>query len=250
VTQLPENPTNKKEPPWLDRLVSAEPRAPLMFPYLAYLLLLAVQGQTPPSAWPAMIALHTIGAIWVCWLFRKYWPPLGRPHLLTATLVGLFAAWGWVVGQHWLDGITIRSWNLGGRLPLYPGSPSPYNPHVDFGEGSQFWTYAVLKIVRATTAVPIVEELLWRGFLLQAIMSWDRYETVPYGRFHWRAFIGTALISTIQHPDNWGVSIFCWLLFNLAFYWHKSLLSMFITHAITNLALYCYVIRAGDWRFW
>jgi uncharacterized protein len=95
-----------------------------------------------------------------------------------------------------------------------------------------------------------VEELLWRGFLLRAFTVWNHYDQVPWGRFSWRAFIGTALLSTVQHPDNWLVSIGCWLLFNALFYWKKSLLFVMACHAITNLALYLYVLRASDWRFW
>lgn len=246
----PETTNSSSNAHWIPRLVAAEPRAPLMFPYLAYLFLLAIQGQLPPGAWPVVIAAHTLIALSVFWIFRGHYPSLGKPHVLTALVVGLVAAWGWVEVQHFLDGVIIGSWNLGGRLPMYPGVPTPYNPHSDFGDGTQFWVYAVLKIVRATTAVPVVEELLWRGFLLHAFVSWDRYEQVPFGKFYWRAFLGTALLSTLQHPDNWGVSILCWLLFNGVFYWHKSLLCMFLTHGITNLALYIYVLRAGDWRFW
>jgi CAAX prenyl protease-like protein len=95
-----------------------------------------------------------------------------------------------------------------------------------------------------------VEELFWRGFILRAFVSWDRFDEVPWGKFTWLAFIGSSLLSTLQHPANWGVSIACWMLFNALFYWKKSLLCLMITHAVTNLALYIYVVRAGDWQFW
>lgn len=250
---MSEDPTSSKlvhDPPWLVALVRAEPRAPLMFPYLVYLLLLATQDFFPTRLLPLAISLHMLAGLWVVRLFRHHYPPLGKPHFFIAVAAGIFAAWGWVAGQHFFDGITIAGNGLGGRLPFYPGQSKTYDPHVDFGNGPLFWTYACMKIARATTAVPIVEELLWRGFLLQALVSWDEYDKVAYGKFYWRGFIGTALVSTIQHPDNWGVSILCWLFFNALFYWKKSLLCLMLTHATTNLALYIYVLRAGDWRFW
>lgn len=239
-----------QEPVWLARFVQAEPRAPLMVPYLAYLLMLAVQDFFPPVYWPVLIAAHTAAALWIVRLFRNHYPSLGRPHLPLAILVGLAAAWLWVGGQHLLDIVTFAGHSLGDRLLGYPGSTKAIDPHLELGAGVSFWFYVCAKITRATTAVPIVEELLWRGFLLRAFVSWDRYDKVAWGRFYWRAFIGTALLSTIQHPNNWGVSIACWLLFNLLFYWKKSLLCLMITHAVTNLALYAYVVGSGDWRFW
>jgi CAAX prenyl protease-like protein len=221
-----------------------------MFPYLAYLLLLATQDFFPPRYWSVFIAVHIAVSLWVCRLFRHHYPSWGRPHFIIAVLAGLFAAWGWVSGQHVLDGVTLAGLPLGGRLPFYPGSSKVFDPHDAFHSGPELGVYLGLKIARAATAVPIVEELLWRGFLLRAFVSWDRYDQVPWGGFYWRAFIGTALLSSVQHPDNWAVSIICWLFYNLLFYWKKSLLCLMITHSVTNVALYSYVVWTGDWRFW
>ena len=60
----------------------------------------------------------------------------------------------------------------------------------------------------------------------------------------------SSLLSILQHPDNWGVSILCWIIFNALFVWKKSLLCLMITHGVTNLALYTYVVSCGDWAFW
>jgi hypothetical protein len=105
--------------------------------------------------------------------------------------------------------------------------------------------------------VPVVEEVFWRGFLLRALIYWDRFEKVPLGTFTWVSFLGTSLLSTLEHPDNWGVSILCWFLYNGLMYWKKSILCLIITHGVTNLVLYLYVlyaaIHAGQtqaWLFW
>ena len=54
----------------------------------------------------------------------------------------------------------------------------------------------------------------------------------------------------VQHPDNWGVSVLCWMFFNGIFYWTRSILCLVILHGVTNLALYAYVVRYADWIFW
>ena len=138
------------------------------------------------------------------------------------------------------------------RLPLFPGTPDDPTELSPFAglSAAVAWLNVVTKIGVAVTTVAVVEELFWRGFLLRALISWAEFEKEPLGAFTWFSFIGTSLISTIQHPDTWAVSIPCWLFFNAVMVWKKSLLMMMITHGLTNLFLYIYVIYAGDWALW
>lgn len=245
------------EPQWVTDLVGAEPRVPLVGPYMAYLLLMMLSDLFPDSLTGLAIGLHMVGAAWATWLIRHHWPPLGKAHLLTAVIVGLFAAWMWAAGQHWLGTIEFGGHRLSEGLSLSIEPPfvglSPTKV-VDIAERfpttGLFWTHVILKITRAVMIVPVVEELFWRGFILRAFVNWDRFDQVPLGRFTWLAFLGSSLLSVVQHPGNWGVSIVCWMLFNGLLYWRKSLLCLMITHGVTNLALYVYVVRTGDWQFW
>ena len=242
--------------PWVARIVAAEPRLPLMGPYLAYLLLMMLTDFFPESLRSLSIAIHIVAAAWATWLMRHHWPSLGKPHLLLALGIGLFAAWMWVEGQHWLATIHVAGQNLGdplsltSELPFLKLAPREIESIAEkYPTSSAFWPYVVLKIARAVTVVPVVEELFWRGFILRALVRWDRFDEVSWGEFTWFAFLGSSLLSVLQHPANWGVSILCWMLFNGLFYWKKSLLCLMITHAVTNLALYIYVVNAGDWQF-
>jgi CAAX prenyl protease-like protein len=123
------------------------------------------------------------------------------------------------------------------------------DPRVGLSAWSWAWQ-ATLRITVATVAVPIVEELFWRAFLLRALIDWHRFERIPIGTFTWVSFLGTSLLSMVQHPDNWAVSVLCWFAYNGLLYWKKSILLLMITHGVTNLALYLYVIYSGDWLFW
>ncbi|MCG8406846.1 MAG: CAAX prenyl protease-related protein [Phycisphaerales bacterium] len=248
-----------REPLWVTGLVKAEPRAPLVLPYMAYLLLMLLTDFLPDhTPYNQLgIAMHVIAAAWATWLLRHHWPSLGKPHFLIALVAGLFAAWMWVAGQHRLAGIEFGNQNLGDVLSV--GMRPPFlklEPHEfesvasRFSTAPAFWSHVVLKISRAVTVVPVVEELFWRGFILRAFVNWNRSEDVPLGTFTWFSFLGSSLLSVAQHPANWGVSILCWMLFNALFYWKKSLFCLILTHAITNLALYIYVVREGDWQFW
>lgn len=255
--------TAPRGPEWLSQAVAAEPRLPLVAPMMAYLLLMMFAGLAPDrTPWNQIaIALHLAAATWVTWLFRHHWPPLGRAELWVAVPAGVFAAWLWVAGQHWLEGITVGDSTLGGSLGISGAPPflrlNPIEP-VDIAvqyDGAGFWAHVVLKISRAVLIVPVVEELFWRGFLLRAFIRWDRFDEVPLGQFTWFSFLGTSLLSVVQHPANWGVSILCWMLFNAIFVWRKSLMCLFVTHGVTNLVLYIYVVYASlhgnsEWQFW
>ena len=235
-------------PQWhqgLDRLGRARPDIVLMAPYMAYLLLLALVRVVPAEWEWAAIAIRGVGSLWVCWLLRKYLPPWGPSRWVIAIPASFLAAWLWYAGQYFFDGL-----GLGGRLPLYPGTKVLTDPRDLVGAGHLFWATVVLRITVACTAVPVVEELFWRAFLLRAFVSWHDFERVPLGRFTWFSLVGTALLSTLQHPDNWAVSIVCWLGFNALFCWTRSIRCLVIVHAVTNLVLYIHVVRVDDWAFW
>jgi len=229
----------------VDAFARARPDIVLIAPYMAYLALLSLVSIVPAEWEWAAIAVRGVGSLAIVWLLRKHLPLRGNTFPVIAVLGGFAAAWLWYQGQYWFDAI-----GLGGRLPIYPGQYVVADPRFDIGAYRLFRVTCTLRILVACTAVPIVEEVFWRGFLLRAMIDWNRFERVPVGKFTWFSFLGTSLISTLQHPDNWAVSIFCWMLFNGLFYLTRSVPCLILVHAITNLVLYAQVLRVDDWKFW
>jgi CAAX prenyl protease-like protein len=229
----------------LDRLGARRPDAVLMAPLMVYVALLGLVSIVPVTWQPVAIAARGVVSLALVWGFRRHLPPLGRPHWWIAIGGGALAAWGWVTGQIAFDQI-----GLGMRLPLMPGDKAIADPRDGLGAEELFWATWTLRMLVAVIAVPVVEELFWRGFLLRALIDWENFERIPLGAFTWFSFLGTSLLSTLQHPDNWGVSILCWMFFNVVFYWTRSLLCLMLLHGITNLVLYLIVLRVDDWGFW
>jgi len=241
--------TKSGEPEWVTELGKKRPDWVLMAPFMVYLILLGFNDWVPKAYMPFMIALRGLGGLWVFWIFRRHFPPLGKPHVLLAIVCGVLVAAGWVAGRHFFNGITFGSKSLGGSLFNWLELSEVKDPREGLSPFS-WWSQVVLRISVASVTVPIVEELFWRAFLLRALINWDRFEEIPLGKFTWFSFLGTSLLSTLEHPANWGVSIFCWFAYNGLMYWKKSILFLIITHGVTNLALYIYVILAEDWLFW
>jgi CAAX prenyl protease-like protein len=229
----------------IDRLGQTRPDVVLLAPYMVYLLLLGLASVVPPTWEWLAIAIRGVGSLAVVWALRRHLPAWGKPYWTIALLGGLAAAYLWYAGQYLFDWI-----GLGGRLPIYPGEKVVTDPRDVLGARGLFHLTVTLRIIVAITAVPIVEELFWRAFLLRWLIDRDNFERVPLGKFTWFSFLGTSLLSTVQHPDNWAVSIFCWMLFNALFYWTRSIMCLVLVHALTNLLLYLYVLKVDDWAFW
>lgn len=228
-----------------DELGAQRPDLPLLGPYLLYLGLMALRNLAPPALLPYAIALNGIVPLCLVWMFRRSLPPWGKPYFWIAIPAGVFCGWGWMMGQYFFDGIGVPTW-----LPGMPGGGGPaVDPRFELGAGSLFWTTYGLRCLVAITAVPVVEELFWRAFLLRAFIDYQNFERIPLGTFTWFSFLGTSLLSTIQHPGNWAISILCWFAFNALFYWTRSILCLVIVHGVTNLALYVLVLRIRDWTF-
>lgn len=232
-----------------NRVVAARPDLVLMAPYLLYLLLLVVKGELPPQyAWLAALirgggCLLLIAALW------KHFEPWGRADWLVAVPAGVLTAFGWFYGQYFFNWLGVPH-----TLPYLFPTTTWEDPRAVIGSGALFWSTVAAHVAVASLVVPIVEELFWRSFLLRALIDWNDFEKFPVGTFSLRAMVLTALLSTVQHPSNWLVSIFCWLAWNGLIYWRKSLSCLMITHGVTNLVLYAWVLFSalylGDHDAW
>lgn len=251
--------------PWIDRFARQRPDLVLMAPMLVYLALLAARDHLPYDwRWIAAL-LRGLGGLVPVWLFRRHLPPWGRTHWPLAAAVGLLCAAGWYYGQYLFNALGVPQ-RL--PLPLFPGQPQPVDPRQQlaetggwwvqtFGLPAVFWLDVCTRIAVATTTVAVVEELFWRAFLLRAMIRWSEFEKLPLGAFTWASFLGTALLSTLQHPDNWAVSIPCWFAFNACMYWKRSIAFCAFVHGFTNLFLYAWVLWEAlgrnvhqAWMFW
>jgi len=234
-------------PTWVDAWVARSTEIPYVAPFMAFLLLMWVGGQFDRTYLPWAYALRTFGALAVAIVFWKYLPPLGRPHVLWAIPLGLLVAFGWVYLH---KAFAAQPWYAATQLLGHDAPKGDfYDPYARLGAGFTFWLFLIVRIGGASVVVPIVEELFWRGFLLRALIRWNDFALVPLGAFTLRSFLFCSLLSAAEHP-MWEVGILCWVVYNLLFYWKKSLLFLIVVHGITNLALYSYVVVRQDWVFW
>lgn len=248
----------------IGRIARDRPDLALMAPMLIYLGLLAVRDILPYDfRWIAALLRGGVG-LWAVWAFRPGFPAWGKPHIPLALGCGLLIAAGWYYGQYFCNWIGLPQ----GLPPIVASDVEFHDPRQLLAEqggfwvslwgvSTVFWLDVVTRILVASVTVAFVEELFWRAFLLRALIDWDHFDRIPLGRFTLFSFLGTSLLSMIEHPYNWAISVPCWFAFNALFYWKKSVLFLVLVHGFTNLFLYIWVIHAAvrwddetAWMFW
>ncbi|MGC3990822.1 MAG: CAAX prenyl protease-related protein [Chthoniobacteraceae bacterium] len=125
-----------------------------------------------------------------------------------------------------------------------------FNPTF-FPEGSPlYWWTVVFRFIRLVIAVPFVEEIFWRGWLLRWLID-ERIEEVPFGQFQWKSFLITSIAFMLVHqPADWAAAFICGLAYNFVACRTRSLASCILAHAVTNLLLGFYIMQTKQWGFW
>jgi len=232
----------------MDRWVAMYPQLPYIAPFFTFLILMSLSSVLPgPRYLPWLYALRTFGAGAMCVVFWRYFPRLGRAHIPWAILFGVATAGMWVGVHRWFAG---QSWYPVTQVLGRDAEPSTfYDCFEQLGRGWGLWLFLVVRIGGASVVVPIIEEIFWRGFVLRILIDYWEWDKVPLGMYTLRSFVVCSLLSAGEHP-MWEVGILCWVIYNLLFYWKKSLLFLIVTHGVTNFALYAWVVWQHDWVFW
>jgi hypothetical protein len=139
-----------------------------------------------------------------------------------------------------------------GLDPLYPKpfeSLTPWNPRVQFGQGSVLaWLFIVTRFVGAAIIVPPLEEVFYRSFLYRYIARSD-FESVPLGQFSWTPFLLTSSVFGLVHRE-WLAGVLCGFAYQWLVIRKKRLGDAMTAHAITNFLLGLWVVWRGAWQFW
>lgn len=107
----------------------------------------------------------------------------------------------------------------------------------------------LLRGLRASLIVPIVEELFWRAWLMRWLIDKEFWK-IPLGTFVPQAFWIVAILFAMEHGPYWDVGFATGILYNWWMVRTKSLGDLILAHAITNACLSVYVVAAEKWEYW
>ncbi|MEY4577287.1 MAG: hypothetical protein RL701_1990, partial [Pseudomonadota bacterium] len=168
-----------------------------------------------------------------CCAYRKQLPRLSWPPSWHAPAIGLavFGVWLWLV-------------------------PRPEAAHIsqlraEISALGQPWStlWLALRALGSATAIPIAEELAFRGFLLRRLIAAD-FSSVERTRLTPWALIGSSLAFAVLHPGAWlaaGVA-------GIAYAWAQRARGRtsdaIVAHAITNGCIALAVLCTDAYWLW
>lgn len=121
---------------------------------------------------------------------------------------------------------------------LSPAWPEPW-PQIWLG----------CRIVGSCLAIPFIEELAFRGYLLRRVQSF-RFDELRFHDVAWPGYLISSLAFGALHGQRWIAGTVVGLLFALAARRTERLSTAVIAHAVTNSLLTAYVLATGDVARW
>jgi uncharacterized protein len=210
---------------------------PWVLPFLIFIGLLIVQQAVPVPAWLrftlSMAAILAVSRV----------PLRGGPSKpILSILVGIAVFVVWIgpdrIAPQWHHFFLFDNSVMGHPAGNTP--PASKNDPI----------FLFFRIAITVIAVPILEELFWRGWLMRWIVDAQNFEKVPLGTYAPAAFWFTALLFASEHGSFWDVGFAAGIVYNWWMVRTRNLWDCILAHAVTNALLAAYVIGAGQWQYW
>ncbi len=220
---------------FVSKKFSESPALARIAPFLAFVLLTAVQNQFGETGRYWVYAIKTAFAGLLLFLLRPYIPEFKWAISADAVIAGVAVCVLWIGLDPWYR-------HLG-------ATGSPWNPGAAFGGNSlAAWSFIAVRIVGSTLIVPPIEEIFFRSFLYRSIAQKNFLE-MRLNEFRLPTFLVTSVLFGLEHHE-WLAGIFAGITYQ-ALVLRKNRLGDAITaHAITNLLLGVWIMWRGAWNFW
>ena len=209
---------------------------PYVLPFAVFIALLALQQVVPIPQWLRfLLPMAAILAVSRRVLKVRF------TNFLVSFVLGLvvFVIW---VGPDILFPGYHNFWLFSNSMLGHPASTATAAQKSDM-------MFIVFRILVSVIAVPILEELFWRGWLMRWLIDRD-FERVPLGAYDPQAFWIVAALFASEHGSFWDVGLVTGVIYNWWMVRTKSLWDCILMHAVTNGALAWYVLAYDQWQYW
>jgi CAAX prenyl protease-like protein len=194
--------------------------APFVIPFAVFVVILVINPYFPVPQWVRFVievALFvTISRAPLSTAPAKPW---------VSILLGVIVFAIWVAPDQLIAG--YRS------LPLFSNSIVGHAVGTTAASQKHDLSYIIPRVLVSVLAVPVLEELFWRGFLLRVTSFWI-----------------VALLFASEHGSYWDVGLVTGVIYNWWMLRTSNLWSCIIAHAVTNGCLATFVIAGNHWQYW
>jgi len=216
--------------------VRRHPAIPYVLPFAVFMAMLALQQIVAVPVWVRLIV--SLGAI-LGVSARVLGGAPSKPLLSVGIGIMVFVLW--VAPDFffpaWHHNVLFDNAVMGHPAGNTPPA-SRYDP-----------VFLLFRVLVSVVAVPILEELFWRGWLMRWLIDND-FEKVPLGAYTPTAFWIVALLFASEHGSFWDVGLLAGIVYNTLMIRTRNLWDCILAHAVTNGVLAAYVVLAGQWQYW
>ena len=220
-------------------------------PFVVFSLFTALQPLVDAKTVFLVYALKTIfTAIAIAYLFRGRWKnevvnsaetkQLSSPWLDPKALgLGVLVFLIWIgLGESGLSNLISDAER---EIVFYPG----------VFESTLLAAVAIFfRVAGAVLLVPVMEELLWRSFLMRWLIK-EQFLEVPIGTYTAKSFwITVAAFTAVHMIADWPAAIITGILYGAYVIRFKNIPGVIVAHAVTNLLLAIYVLSTAKYYYW
>jgi CAAX prenyl protease-like protein len=215
----------------------SHPALAWILPFAVFIALLSLQKFVPiPAALRFFVVMAVIAGV-------SRHALKGRPSApLWSVALGLvvFAVWVGpdVIAPGWRHSVLFNNAIVGEPAGNTP--PASRNDPV----------FLIFRVAISVIAVPILEELFWRGWMMRWLIDSEHFERVPLGTYASMAFWVVAALFASEHGSFWDVGFVTGIIYNWWMVRTRNIWDCIIAHGVTNGALAAYVVLAGQWQYW
>lgn len=214
---------------------------PYVLPFAVFIALLVIQSVVPvPVSLRFIVSMGVILAVSLPALRGSASQPI------LSILLGLAVFFIWIgpdlISPNWHHFILFDNAIMG-----HPAGSTPPASKSDP-------VFLVFRIAISVIAVPILEELFWRGWLMRWLSIRDHHREyfTDFAPGHCTpvAFWAVAVLFAVEHGSYWDVGLVTGVVFNWWMMRTRNLWDCILMHAATNAALAAYVVIGGHWQYW
>ena len=180
-----------------------------------------------------LYSLRFFAAVAILWVFQREYVKLDWRFGWVGPGIGALVFFLWIALDHLLNTHTSSA------MPSELASATT----------TAQVTWVTFRTFAAVLAVPIAEELAFRGFLLRRLIS-SNFESISPGRFTWFALLASSLAFGILHGDLWFAGTLAGILYGIAVIRRGRIGEAVVAHATTNALLVAYILAFHKWHLW
>ena len=109
--------------------------------------------------------------------------------------------------------------------------------------------WLALRVLGAVVAVPIAEELAFRGYLMRRFVQED-FDRVSPAAVTIFAIVASSLAFGVLHGEWWLAGTLAGIVYAAAYLRRGSIGDATVAHATTNALIAAAVLGAGQWHLW